>query len=189
MYKISRDPQIARKWLDACGFESIAVSPSTATFKVCREHFTPNDFEGPATLRFDAVPSQFTAQSRALIERNNPSSSFNKRFRGENGSKPAINVLSNKRQSPTDRSNVDIDLTQSPPSSYLQSDESFLRLGNDSKSMNDIELAMICTEEPLSEVQLKRNAVKVSPSKLIRIQVEKQIQLDRHWIEQRTTLE
>ena len=72
LYKISRDPVVARKWLDACGFESIPVSPSTSTFKVCREHFIPSDFEGPATLRSDAVPSLYTTYSPNSTKRFRP---------------------------------------------------------------------------------------------------------------------
>ncbi|CAF0769283.1 unnamed protein product [Didymodactylos carnosus] len=74
LYKIPRDPEMARKWLDACG-SSAPVSPITSTFKVCREHFTPMDFEGPTTLRLDAVPSQFTAHSRLLMNKQSPQQS------------------------------------------------------------------------------------------------------------------
>ncbi|CAF3954181.1 unnamed protein product [Rotaria magnacalcarata] len=85
LYKIPRDPTIARKWLDACGYENIPVSTSTSTFKVCREHFTQNDFEGPTTLRPDALPSLFTTYSRSLMDKNNlnDSNSPAKRFRSD----------------------------------------------------------------------------------------------------------
>ena len=65
------------------------MSPSSSTFKVCRDHFTHNDFEGPTTLRPDAVPSLFTTHSRTLMNKqntNDPSASSTptssaKRFR------------------------------------------------------------------------------------------------------------
>ncbi|CAF0950763.1 unnamed protein product, partial [Didymodactylos carnosus] len=74
LYKIPRDPGMARKWLDACG-SSAPVSPATSVFKVCREHFTPMDFEGPTTLRLDAVPSQFTPRSCLLMNKQLPEQS------------------------------------------------------------------------------------------------------------------
>lgn len=69
MYKIPRDSNIARRWLDACGYENFQISPSTASFKVCREHFNTNDFDGTTTLRPDAVPSLFSTHSRSLMNK------------------------------------------------------------------------------------------------------------------------
>ena len=118
LYKIPRDPNIARRWLDACGYENIQVSPSSSTFKVCREHFTQNDFEGPTTLRPDAVPSLFTTFSRSLMNKqnvNDPNASSSsssltptpsaKRFRPDMASirakqsTPVTNTVNNKRGS------------------------------------------------------------------------------------------
>jgi len=114
LYKIPRDPTIARRWLDACGYENVSLSPSTSTFKVCREHFTSNDFEGPTTLRTDAVPSLFTTHSRSLMGKQDPngltSSSINstsqtKRFRSDMASirakqtTPTTNAMNHKRNS------------------------------------------------------------------------------------------
>ena len=114
LYKIPRDPTIARRWLDACGYEGIPVTAATMTFKVCREHFTSNDFDGTTTLRVDAVPSLFTTHSRSLMGKQDPngssSSSINstpaaKRFRSDMASirakqtAPMTNPMNNKRNS------------------------------------------------------------------------------------------
>lgn len=166
MYKISRDPAIARKWLDACGYENVPVSPSTATFKVCREHFTPNDFDGPASLRYDAVPSLFTPYSRQLMNKQNPSS--NKRFRPDPAAFRAQQMT--KRNSTTFRNSSTLNRTDDEEQHSVISlspmpdnpDETVQSVFNDNvKSNFDMDLMMNCSEEQLSEAQLSHRPVKV----------------------------
>lgn len=180
MYKIPRDPAVARKWLDACGFENIQVSPSTSTFKVCREHFTQNDFEGPTTLRPDAVPSLFTTYSRSLIEKqnfNDTNSSSPKRFRADMASirakqTPAVNNnVNNKRaQIPYRTTNqyqrqyLDQQQTLSPSPIREISDENNKQSINETKQMSDLELNMNCADDGLSDAQLAHCPVKVNIS-------------------------
>lgn len=178
MYKIPRDPIVARKWLDACGFENIQVSPSTSTFKVCREHFTQNDFEGPTTLRPDAVPSLFTTYSRSLIEKQNfneANSSSPKRFRQDMASIRAKQIPSvnnngnNKRAQMPYRTNQqyqrqyqqDQIQTLSPSPSREILDENVKQLMNENKQALDMELTMNCVDDGLSEAQLANCPVKV----------------------------
>ena len=187
LYKIPRDPLVARKWLDACGFEHLAVSPTTVTFKVCREHFTSDDFEGPTTLRPDAVPSLFTTYSRSLIEKQNfneTNSSSPKRFRQDMASIrakqiPAVNntmnLGNNKRAQLPYRTNQQYQRqypheqiqTLSPSPSREMLDENIKQLNNDNKQTLDIDLNMNCADDGLSEVQLAHCPVKVNLISLI----------------------
>ncbi|CAF1210762.1 unnamed protein product, partial [Adineta ricciae] len=176
LYKIPRDPTVARKWLDACGFQHLSVSPSTSTFKVCREHFTTNDFEGPAVLRPDAVPSLFTPHSRSLMDKQSPSPV--KRFRQDmmnNRAKQPVtnnNNTNNMKQRSTpltyrnnntyqqrqqqEQSNATI--LQSPTSENF--DDSMKQLVNEAKQMIDMDLNMNCSEDQLSDTQLANCPVK-----------------------------
>jgi hypothetical protein len=167
---------VARKWLDICGFEHISISPSTSTFKVCREHFTPNDFEGPAILRSDAVPTLFTIHSRALMDKQNPSST--KRFRSDmtnihakqptsnsnNNIKPRTPQLSyrntnyHRQQEQQQQQNQAV--LSSPTGENF--DDNSKQIINDTKQINDIDLNMNCSEEQLSDIQLGHCPVKVS---------------------------
>lgn len=172
LYKISREPTIARKWLDACGYENVPVSPSTATFKVCREHFTSKDFDGPATLRYDAVPSLFTTYSRQMMNKQNPSGS-NKRFRPDpaalraqqaaafnakqRSSFPYRNSQTFVRNDDEEQNSV---VSLSPMTEQI--DESLTSMfAENSKPTNDIDLLMNCGEDQLSEAQLSHRPVKV----------------------------
>lgn len=165
MYKIPRDPIVARKWLDACGFEHLAVSPSTVTFKVCREHFTSDDFEGPATLRADAVPSLFTTHSRSLMEKQN--SSPNKRFRPDSNNIRPKSTMPNKQQ----QQQRQIQLPYRTTNIYQRSQESTLssppmeeNFDETSKqTLIDLDLILNCFEEQLSESQMAHCPVKVNP--------------------------
>lgn len=183
LYKIPRDPTVARQWLDICGYENTQVSPSISTFKVCREHFTPNDFEGPAILRPDAVPSLFTVYSRSLIDKQssneiNSSSPSAKRFRSDMASIRAkqtipVNITNTKSSQMSYRNNnqyqrqyqYDQQHIRSPsPSARENFDENNRNLLNESKQLSDVDLNMNCADEALSEVQLKNCPVKVKIS-------------------------
>lgn len=161
---------MARKWLDACGFEHLAVSPTTVTFKVCREHFTSDDFEGPTTLRADAVPSLFTTHSRALMDKQN--SSPNKRFRSDlnnihakqtmtNNNKPQQQQQQRAPQLPYRNSN----LYQRQQEPVLPSSPTQENFDENNKQMHyDIDLNMNCSDEQLSDSQMAHCPVKVSRS-------------------------
>lgn len=170
MYKIPRDPIVARKWLDACGFEHLVVSPSTVTFKVCREHFTSDDFEGPATLRPDAVPSLFTTHSRALMEKQNSSPS--KRFRADlNNVRPKSTMTNNKQQQQQQQQRP-AQLPYRTTNLYQRSQESTLPSPPMEESFDeankqasyDLDLILNCSEEQLSESQMAHCPVKVNHS-------------------------
>jgi hypothetical protein len=164
LYKIPRDPTIARKWLDACGFEHLSISPSTSTFKVCREHFTSNDFEGPTTLRLDAVPSLFTTHSRSLMDKQN--SSPNKRFRSDLTNVRAKQTITNNKQQQQQQRTTQLPYRNSnhyqrqqesmPASSPIQ--ENFEE--NNKQIIYDIDLNMNCFDEQLSDCQMKHCPVK-----------------------------
>ena len=170
LFKIPRDTTIARRWLDACGFEHISISPLTSTFKVCREHFTPSDFEGPSTLRSNAVPSLFTAHSRSLMDKQN--SSPTKRFRSDMANirlKQTITPMNCNKQRLTQssyRNNNDHRQQESDnqalslSSTYENFDDSF----NEMKQINELDLNMSCFEEQLSDIQREHFPVKVSLS-------------------------
>ncbi|CAF3384500.1 unnamed protein product [Rotaria sp. Silwood1] len=181
LYKIPRDPIIARKWLDICGYENHPVSSSTSTFKICREHFTQNDFEGPTTLRPDAVPSLFTTYSRSLMDKLNLNDSnlSAKRFRSDmasirakqttpvnnNNNNNNNNNLNNKRMQIPYRNNSKQyhhheQQTLSPSPIRENFDDTMKQLLNETKQTIDIELNMNCMEEQLSEVQLAHCPVK-----------------------------
>jgi len=188
LYKIPRDPTVVRKWLDACGFENVQISSSTSTFKVCREHFTQNDFEGPTTLRPDAVPSLFTTYSRSLMDKqnfNDTNSSSPKRFRPDMASIRAKqttpinnnnnnNINNNKRPQIPYRNNNQYqrqyqqDQQQqqqqilSPSPTRENFDDSMKQLVNEMKQTSDMELNMNCVDEILSEAQLEHCPVKVN---------------------------
>ena len=181
--------------MDACGFENIQVSPSTSTFKICREHFTQNDFEGPTTLRPDAVPSLFTTYSRSLIDKqnlNDPNSSAAKRFRSDMASIRAkqttpINNMNNKRaQIPYRNNNNNNNNNQyqrqfhpqqnheqqqqqilSPSPTRESLEETLKQMINETKQLTDMELNMNCMEEQLTETQLAHCPVKVSLTQII----------------------
>ena len=159
------------------------VSPSTSTFKVCREHFTQNDFEGPTTLRPDAVPSLFTTYSRSLMNQqdfNDTNSSSPKRFRPDMASIRAKqttpthnNSINNKRASIPYRNNNnnnqyqrqyqhDQQQTLSPSPTHENIEDSLKQLINDAKQTSDMELNMNCADEQLSEAQLAHCPVKVN---------------------------
>jgi hypothetical protein len=141
----------------------MSISPSTSTFKICREHFTPTDFEGPAILRSDAIPSLFTTHSRSLMDKQNPSPS--KRFRSD-----LVNMRS--KQMPNNNNNKQR-TTQVPyrtsNNNYQQQNqvlstspihESFDE--NSKQIISDIDLNMNCSDEQLSDVQIAHCPVKVS---------------------------
>ena len=184
LYKIPRDQTIARKWLDACGFEHVTLSPMTSTFKVCREHFTSNDFEGPTTLRSDAVPSLFTTHSRSLMDKQN--SSPNKRFRADLNNIRAKQTLTNNKQQQqqqqlqlqqqqqqqqqqrTSQLSYRNSLTNNN-ANYSRQQEQMIsssspiqeNFDENNKQINyDIDLNMNCFEEPLSESQTSHRPVK-----------------------------
>jgi hypothetical protein len=169
LYKSAHEPIVARKWLDACGFENIAVSPSTSTFKVCREHFTQNDFEGPATLRSDAVPSLFTTYSRSLMDQHNPNAA--KRFRPDTANirpKQSTPMMQNRRPpAPYRTSQVYSKEDEDQNSVILSSpardnfEETITHIVTDIKQVYDIDLSMNCSDEQLSEAQVSHHAVKV----------------------------
>ncbi|CAF1332249.1 unnamed protein product [Adineta steineri] len=183
LYKIPRDQTVARKWLDACGFEHIAISSSTSTFKVCREHFTVKDFEGPAILRPDAVPSLFTTHSRSLMDKQN--SSQTKRFRSDmtnnrakqtsisnnnnnnsnnNNMKQRTSQLSyrnnnnNNYQRQQDQQQQNSTILSSPIDEMY--DDNMKQMMNDTKQIIDIDLNMNCSDDHLSDVQLAHCPVK-----------------------------
>ena len=162
LYKIPRDPSVARKWLDACGFQHIPVSPSTSTFKICREHFTPNDFEGPAILRPDAVPSLFTTHSRLLMDKQSPSP--NKRFRSDlaNIRTKAITANNNNNQRTTQMPQRNNNYYQRQQDQILLSPPVHENFDENSKQISDIDLNMNCFEEQLSDSQTAHCPVKVS---------------------------
>jgi hypothetical protein len=185
LYKIPRDPTVVRKWLDACGFENVQISSSTSTFKVCREHFTQNDFEGPTTLRPDAVPSLFTTYSRSLMDKQNfneTNSSSPKRFRSDmasirakqttpinnnnnmnNNKRPQIPYRNNnqyQRQYQQDQQQQQQQQILSPSPIRENFDDNMKQLVNESKQIVDIELNMNCIDEILSEAQLEHCPVK-----------------------------
>ncbi|CAF2778923.1 unnamed protein product [Rotaria sp. Silwood2] len=179
LYKIPRDPTVAREWLDACGFENLSISSLTSTFKVCREHFTPNDFEGPTTLRPNAVPSLFTTHSRSLMDKQNSSPS--KRFRSDmanirtkqttaniNYNKQRTTQLSYRNNNNNNNNNITNYQKQQEQSNQILSlsptsenfDDSIKEINNDTKQINDIDLNMFCFEEQLSDNQLAHCPVK-----------------------------
>lgn len=178
MYKIPRDPTIARKWLDVCGYDNIKLSTSTSTFKVCREHFTQNDFEGPTTLRPDAIPSLFTTYSRSLMDKHNldDSNSSTKRFRSDMASirakqtTPVNNVNNNNTNMNNKRMPMSYRASNKPyqneqqmlsPSPIRENFDESMKMLNDSKQSIDIELTMNCMEDQLTEAQLIHRPVKV----------------------------
>jgi hypothetical protein len=172
LYKISRDLATARQWLDACGFENVPMSVSTTTFKVCREHFTQNDFEGPTTLRADAVPSLFTTYSRSLMDKQNPTSA--KRFRSDavnaRAKLPAMNHQNRRSNIPyrnnnsyarplnQETMNVSLSPVRDNP------DDPTKATMDDAKLANEIDLTMNCFDEQLSDTQAKHWPVKVHSS-------------------------
>lgn len=151
------------------------VSPSTSTFKVCREHFTPLDFEGPAVLRPDAVPSLFTTHSRSLMDKHSPSPS--KRFRLDmpnnrakqspmtNSMKPRATPLAyrntNNSNAYQQRQHEQSGVTVLASPTGENYDESAKQALNESKQAPDMDLHMNCSDEQLSEVQLTHCPVKV----------------------------
>ncbi|CAF2139692.1 unnamed protein product, partial [Rotaria magnacalcarata] len=178
LYKIPRDSTIARQWLDACGFEHLSVSPLTSTFKVCREHFTPNDFEAPTTLRPNAVPSLFTTHSRSLMDKQNQPPT--KRFRSEMTSmraKQTITNVNNNKQRTTQLSyrnnnnnsnnnNNNFQKQQEQSNQTLSLSPNFENFDDSNKELNidakqnDSDLNMFCFEEQLSEYQMAHCPVK-----------------------------
>ena len=154
------------------------ISPTTSTFKVCREHFTPSDFEGPATLRSDAVPSLFTSYSRSLIDKRNSNemnslSPSMKRFRSDMARIRAkqttpINTKysqmsyrnTNNRQHQYEQQQQQMIHSPSPSIRGENFDENNRYTINESKQLSDVDLNMNCMDEPLSEVQLKHCPVK-----------------------------
>jgi hypothetical protein len=136
---------------------------------VCREHFTPTDFEGPATLRADAVPSLFSTYSRSLMDKQNASPT--KRFRSDmaniRAKQTAATINNNKRtQLPYRNSNYypkqqqqDQILSPSPTRESLE--ENIKQIINDTKQITDIDLNMNCFDEQLSDAQIAHCPVKV----------------------------
>jgi hypothetical protein len=167
---------VARKWLDACGFESVAVSPSTSTFKVCRAHSIQNDFEGPVTLRSDAVTSLFTTYSRALMDQHNRNAA--KRFRPETSNihlKKATPMMQNRRTpapyrtsqsySKEDEDQNSVILSSPTPENF---EETITHIVTDTKQVYDIDLSMNCSDEQLSEAQIPHHAIKVSVTLVVK---------------------
>ncbi len=164
LYKIPRDTTIARKWLDACGFEDLQISSSTSTFKVCREHFTSNDFEGPTTLRPDAVPSLFTTHSRSLMDKQN--SSPTKRFRSDLTNNRAKQTIpnNNNKQRTSQLSYRNSNNYQRQQENQIVSSSSPIQENseeNNKQIIYDMDLNMNCFEEQLSESQISHCPVKV----------------------------
>jgi hypothetical protein len=141
---------------------------------VCREHFTPDDFEGPATLRYEAVPSQFTNYSRSLMDKQNPTSA--KRFRSDMNMNSHVrsssSIVPNKRTSMNYRQcqtygkqdDEHTPMISLSPTRDIN-DDNLGQLQADIKSSNDIDLTMNCFEEQLTEVQMSHRAVKVNFSR------------------------
>ena len=142
------------------------------TFKVCREHFTSDDFEGPTTLRPDAIPSLFTTHSRSLMDKQNSSPS--KRFRSDlNNLRPKSTMTNNKQQQQqqqqqqqrmTQSSYRNLNVYQRSQESLLSSppvEENFDE--NAKQASSEMDLLMNCYDEQLSESQMAHRPVKVNP--------------------------
>ena len=146
------------------------LSSSTTTFKVCREHFTQNDFEGPTTLRADAAPSLFTTYSRSLMDKQNPTSA--KRFRSDavnaRAKPPAMNHQ-NRRSNIPYRNNNSYARPQNQETMNVSlspvrdnPDDQTKATMDDAKLANEIDLNMNCFDEQLSDTQAKHWPVKVN---------------------------
>ena len=140
----------------------------TSTFKICREHFTQQDFEGPTTLRPNAVPSLFTIHSRSLMNKqnlNDTNSSSVKRFRSDIRAKQIIPMNNKRLQQLSYRNNIHHYEQQfhSPSPINEHFDENIKQIFNETKpTIIDIDLNMNCMEEKLSDIQQTHCPVKVN---------------------------
>ena len=135
---------------------------------MCREHFTSNDFDGPTSLRVDAVPSLFTTHSRSLMDKQN--SSPNKRFRPDLANIRAKQTMTNNKQQQQQQQQRPMQLPYRNSNHYQRQQEPMPESSpiqenfeENNKQINyDIDLSMNCSEEQLSETQTKHCPVKVS---------------------------
>ena len=127
-----------------------------------REHFIHSDFEGPATLRSDAVPSLFTTYSRSLMDQHNPNAA--KRFRPDTANicpKQSTPMMHNRRTTAPCRTSQSYSKDDEDQNSVILSsptresfEETMTHIVTDAKQVFDIDLNMNCSDEQLSEAQV-----------------------------------